>query len=112
MSVPTKRKRKHEDKVSKTIDKVLREIFGHQARLLIYKYIETHYSLRQDEIPEKIDAFAKGLEEYLNSGAHVVETKILEELYSSYGLIQRRELERRRDENDFSSQIRMLMRIR
>ncbi|MFQ6068849.1 MAG: hypothetical protein ACE5KD_04810 [Candidatus Bathyarchaeia archaeon] len=111
MSVPTKRKRKHEDKVSEAIDNVLREIFGHQARLLIYKYIETHYSLRQDEIAEKIDAFAKGLEEYLNSGAHVVETKILDELYSSYGLVQRREL-RRREENDFSSQIRMLMRTR
>ena len=110
MNALTKRKQKQEDKVSKVIDKVLRQIFGNAARLLIYKYLETHHSLKQDEITEKIDIFAKGLQEYLNSGAYAVETRILEEIYSSYGLIQRRELERRRNENDFPSQIRMLTR--
>ena len=103
MNAVTKRKNNYDDKVSKAIDKVLRQIFGDEARLLIYKYLEAHHSLKQDEITEKLDVFAKALEEYLSSGAYVVEAKILEELYSSYGLIQRR-----RNENDFPRVIRML----
>ena len=97
-----------EHAVSKAIDKVLRHIFGEEATLLIYKHLENRYSLRQEEIGEKIDIFAKGLEEFLRSGAHVIEMKILEELYSSYGFTPRLEFERRRNEYDFVSQMKML----
>ncbi len=96
-------KHKHDDTVSKTIDRVLKQIFRDEGRLLIYKYLEAHHSLKQDEITEKIDVFARGLEDFLSSGAYVVETKILEEIYSSYGLVQRPELD------DFPGQIRILM---
>ncbi|MEM2972090.1 MAG: hypothetical protein QW270_06700, partial [Candidatus Bathyarchaeia archaeon] len=61
-----------------------------------------------DEIAEKIDVFAKGLEEFLRSGAYVVEKKILEDIYSTYGLLRRLELEKTR-ENDFVSQVKLLM---
>jgi len=99
-----------ENKISKIIDRVLKQVFGEGATLLIYRYLENHYSVKQDEIAEKIDVFAKGLEEFLSSGAYVVERKILEDMYSSYGLLRRLELEKMQDECDFVSQVRLLMR--
>ena len=108
MNAPTKQKHKYYDTVSKAIDNVLRRVFGDEATFLIYKYLEAHCSLRQDEIGEKIDVFAKGLEELLSSGAYVVEMKILEDIYSSHGSISRLEFERRRNEYDFVSQMKML----
>ena len=104
----TKQKHKYDDKVPKAIDKVLKKIFGDEATLLIYKYLENRYSLRRDEIVEKIDVFAEGLEEFLRSGAHIIEMKILEDVYSSYGLTRGLEFERR-SRYDFVSQMKMLM---
>jgi hypothetical protein len=99
-----------EDRVARIVDKVLRQVFGEEAARLIYGYLERSYSLRQDEIGDKIDVFARGLEEFLRSGAYVVERKILEDIYSSYGLLRRLELERMQEECDFVSQVKMLMR--
>jgi len=96
-----------DDKVSKAIDTVLRKIFGDESTLTIYKYLEKRYSLSQDEIVEKIDVFAKGLEEFLRSGAYVIEQKILENVYSNYDLPRR--LESERSEYDFVSQMKMLL---
>jgi len=107
MNTLTKQKHDHNEKVSKTIDRVLREIFGEEATLIIYKYLEKRYSLGQDEIVEKIDVFAKGLKEILRSGAYVIEKKILEDIYSSYGLTSRLEFERR-NRYDFVSQMKTL----
>ena len=66
-----------DDKVTEAIDKVLKKIFGPEATLLIYEYLENRYSIRQNEIVEKINVFAKGLEEFLKSGAYIIEMKIL-----------------------------------
>jgi hypothetical protein len=99
-----------EDKISKIIDKVLRQVFGDEAAVLIYRHLENNYSLGRDEVAEKIDVFAAGLEEFLRSGAYVVERKILEDIYSNYGLLRRLELERVQEENDFVSQVKSLMR--
>jgi hypothetical protein len=108
MSALTKQKYDRDaDKVSKAVDKVLRKIFGNEATLLIYRYLENRYSLRQNEIVEKIDVFAEGLEEFLRSGAYIVEMKILEDIYSSYGLNNRLEFETR-NKYDFVSQMKML----
>jgi hypothetical protein len=99
-----------EDKISKIIDKVLRQVFGEEAAVLIYRHLENNYCLRRDEVAEKIDVFAAGLEEFLRSGAYVVERKILEDIYSNYGLLRRLELERVQEESDFVSQVKSLMR--
>jgi 5'-deoxynucleotidase YfbR-like HD superfamily hydrolase len=99
-----------EDKISKIIDKVLRQVFGEEATHLIYRHLENNYSLRRDEITEKIEVFAAGLEGFLRSGAYVVERKILEDIYSNYGLLRRLELERVQEESDFVSQVKSLMR--
>jgi hypothetical protein len=108
MKTSTKQKNKYDDKVSKVVDKVLRQVFGDEATLLIYKCLETNHSLRQDEIVEKIDVFAKGLEQFLRSGAHVVEMKILKDVYLSYGLTPMSEFEIGRIRQDFVSQMKML----
>jgi hypothetical protein len=106
----TQQANRKEDKISKVVDKVLRQVFGEEATNLIYGYMERNYSLRRDEIAEKIDVFARGLEEFLRSGAYVIERKILEDIYSSYGLLRRLELERTQEECDFVSQVKLLMR--
>jgi hypothetical protein len=103
----TEKKDNHgDDKVTEAIDKVLKKIFGHEATLLIYEYLENRYSIRQNEIVEKINVFAKGLEEFLKSGAYIIEMKILEDVYSNYGSTSRLEFEG--SNNDFVSQMRML----
>jgi hypothetical protein len=101
---------KKEDKISRIIDKVLRQVFGEEATCLIYKHLEKKYSLKQEEVAEKIEIFAEGLEEFLRSGAYVIEQKILEDIYSSYGLLRRLELERMQEECDFVSQMKSFIR--
>jgi len=100
---------KKEDKISRIIDRVLRQVFGEEATTLIYKHLESKYAVKPDEAAEKIEVFAKGLEEFLRSGAYVIERKILEDIYSNYGLLRRLELERTQEE-DFVSQMKLLMR--
>jgi hypothetical protein len=77
-----------EDKIFKIIDRVLKQVFGEEATNLIYQHLERRYSLSQAEFSEKIDIFARGLEDFLSSGAYVVETKILSDIYSVYGTAQ------------------------
>ncbi len=97
---------KKEDTVFKIIDRVLKQVFGEEATLFIYKYLEHHYSLRQCEFSEKIGTFAKGLEDCLSSGAFVIESKILDDVYSQYGSFQKIDFERTPEEYDFASKIR------
>ncbi|MGB9740741.1 MAG: hypothetical protein ACP5IM_05180 [Candidatus Bathyarchaeia archaeon] len=97
------------NKISKIVDHVLRQIFGEEATLLIYKYLETNYNVKQNEIAEKIEVFAKGLENFLSSGAYAIERKILEDIYSSYGLLRRLELEEVHEEYDFASHVKLLL---
>jgi hypothetical protein len=99
--------RREEGKILKVVDRVLKQVFGKEATHLIYTYLESNYSVKKNEIAEKIDVFAKGLEEFLSSGACVIERIILDDIYSSYGLLRRLELERTQ-EYDFVSQMRLL----
>ena len=96
-------------KVSNIIDKVLRQVFGDGATVLIYRYLESNYSIKRNEVAEKIDAFAKGLEEFLATGASVIERKILDDVYSSYGSLRRLEQERTREERDFAGEVKSLL---
>jgi len=107
-SITQQATRKEEDKISEIAYHVLNQVFGQEATHIIYRYLETNHSLKPNEISDKIDVFAKGLEEFLSSGAQVVERKILEDIYSSYGLLRRLELERTQEEHDFVGQIRLL----
>jgi len=99
-----------ENKISEIIDRALKQIFGEEATCLMYRYLENNYSLKRNEIAEKIDVFAEGLERFLRSGAYAVERKILEDIYSNYGLLRRLELEKKQEKYDFVSQIKLLTR--
>ena len=110
MECLTKQAPKKEDKIPRIIDRVLKQVFGEEATVLIYRHLEKTYSLKPEEVAERIDLFAQGLEGFLRSGAFVVERKILDDIYSSYGLLRRLELERTQDEGDFVSQVKLLMR--
>jgi hypothetical protein len=99
---------KSDAKIEGIIDRVLRQVFGEEATLLIYRHLESNYSLKKEEVADRIETFAAGLEDFLRSGAYAIERKILEDIYSSYGLLRRIELERERDEFDFVSQIKSL----
>jgi len=103
-----KQEAKNDEKISKIIDRVLNQVFGQEATHLIYSHLEHSHSVKPDEIAQKIDVFAKGLEDFLRSGAYVVERKILDDIYSSCGLLRRLELEKAQEESDFVGQIKML----
>jgi ERCC4-type nuclease len=83
-------------------------VFGEEATLLIYRHLERHYSVEREDIGQKIELFAQGLEDFLRSGAIVVERKILEDICQSSGLIKRWELENVGDGRDFVSQMKTL----
>jgi len=108
INILTREKSKGVDKISKVIDRVLRQIFGEEATTLIYRHLESKYSLKPNEISEKIDVFAKGLEEFLSSGAYAIEQKILDDIYSSYGLLRRVELCKRQEGYNFVNQVKFL----
>jgi len=80
---------KSEDKFNKlllkVIDEEMKQMFGEVATLIIYNHLEKNHSLKRSEIPEKLEVFIVGLEEFLSSGAQVIEKIILEKVYSSFG---------------------------
>ena len=88
----------------KTINDVLLEIFGENATSIIYGYIEKNYSLTQQNITHNLQDFIKGLNEFLGSGAHMVQIMILKELYSNFGF----ELEQVDDRRSFADYINEL----
>ena len=88
----------------KTINDVLLEIFGENATSIIYGYIEKNYSLTQQNITHNLQTFIKGLNEFLGSGAHMVQIIILKELYSNFGF----ELEQVDDRRSFADYINEL----
>jgi len=70
----------------KVIDDELKQMFGEAATLIIYNHLEKNYSLEREKIPDKLEVFTRGLEDFLSSGAQVIEKIILKKVYSSCGL--------------------------
>ena len=98
-----------DEQVSRVIEKVLNQVFGKDATILIYKHLERNFSLKRNEYGQKIEVFANGLEDFLTSGAYVIERKIIEDIRSSHGLLRRLELEKINHKGDFVSQMKLLM---
>jgi len=103
------RKRVQHKQILKAIDKALTQVFGKEATHIIYAYLEENHNVKRDEILDKIEAFTQGLEEFLSTGAYVIEKKILEDVYSNYGLLRRIEYERTYSRQDFASQVKRLI---
>ena len=81
-----KRKMKFEKLLVKSVDDSLKDTFGETAAEIIYKHLKRNHSLKQEEIPEKLEVFTEGLEKFFSSGAFVVERLVLEKLCSNLGL--------------------------
>ena len=98
-----------EEQVAKVVDQVLNEVFGKEATLLIYRHLERQYGVKRNEMCKKIDVFAQGLEDFLRSGAYVIEKKILGDIASSYGLPRKLEPPKIDDDCNFVSQMKVYM---
>jgi hypothetical protein len=97
------------EQVFKVVDNVLRQVIGEKATLLVYKYLESRFSLRTNEFSTKTEVLAEGLRFFLCSGAPLVERKILKDLYSSCGVLDRMQLAKAGEEYDFASQVRFAL---
>ena len=109
MEILTQQTSSKNDAVLAIIDKVLNQVFGKEAAILIFRYMEHNYSLKRSEISDKIELFAQGLEDFLRSGAYVIERKILEDINSDCNLLRRMELEKVEDEASFVAQMKTFM---
>jgi len=76
---------------------------------MIYKHLERNYSVKKNEAGETLELFAQGLENFLKSGAYVIERKILEDIWSSYGQVQRLQLEKPKREGSFATEVKVLL---
>lgn len=72
--------------LSQTIDENLKKIFRETATHIIYQFLENNYSLKREEIPEKLEPFIEGLHEFFRPGVHMIEQSILKELHVKLGL--------------------------
>jgi len=77
------KKSEFNEKLIKVVDDVLKETFG-TAGLLVYTYLENQ-SVKREQIPERLQDFADCLKNF-SAGGTIVETLILRNLYSSFGL--------------------------
>jgi len=115
MKKVTRQTASNNDAVLTVIDRVLNQVFGKEATLLIFRYMEQNYSLKRTEVSDKIDLFAKGLEDFLKSGATIIERRILEDINSDCNLLRRMELENGmilenvEDEAGFVAQMKVAM---
>jgi len=63
------------------IDEALNQIFLVEDVETIYSYLEDRFHLRREKFAEKLDVFARGLEDLLGS-TRLLETLILKRLHS------------------------------
>jgi len=85
-SVNVKTREEFKKLLLQTIDENLKQIFHETATHIIYQFLENNYSLKREEIPEKLETFMEGLHEFFRSGAHMIEQSILKELHTNLGL--------------------------
>lgn len=62
------------------IEKMLNQILGQDATEILYEYLESNYFVHRYEVAEKFEAFNRALEQYLGTGAAVLERLIVQNL--------------------------------
>lgn len=99
---------RYEELLNEAVEKTFHRVFGPTATSVIYTHLESNYAIKKNEVADKLESFNQAMQEYLNSGATVVEKEILESFYSGLGLFQRVELEGSKN-NEFCERLRTLM---
>jgi len=79
--------REYDGFVVKTIKVVLKEVLGEKAFRKMIRVMRENYSLELDDLPEKTEAFSWVLREILGEGSTIIEDLIVENLYTSLGLV-------------------------
>jgi len=68
----------------KAVDDELSSL-GESAKQAIYFYLEKNFNVKKNEIPQKIEVFADGIERIFGLGAKFLEVLILKRLYREIG---------------------------
>jgi hypothetical protein len=66
------------------VDEALASL-GDSARQSIYFHLENKFKIERDEIPQRVEDFAEGLEKIFGVGAQVLEILIMKKLYERTG---------------------------
>lgn len=73
----SKHNEEYESIITEAVDKTLNQVLGSTAANVIYFYLEKDHSIKKNEIPEKLESFCEAIQEYLSTGASMVEEQIL-----------------------------------
>jgi len=69
--------------VGQAIDEILSAL-GENSKQAIYSHLKMVYGIDKEDIPYKVEDFAKAIEQTFGSVAKVIEIKIIERLHSQY----------------------------
>ena len=72
-----------EDAVGQAVNAILSSL-GESTKQAIYSHLENAYGINKDDIPGKIEVFAKAIEETFGLVGKLIEIKIIENLHSQY----------------------------
>ena len=75
-----------DDLLLSAVDEILKQVFKEEGVEVIYSFIENKCHLKRDEIAEKPEDFAAGLDRLLGSAAPFMEKLILQKLYDKLEL--------------------------
>ena len=59
--------------------------FGDSSKQAIYFYLEKNFTVKKQEIPNKVEEFANAIEEMFGYGAKILEIEIMKQLYVKIG---------------------------
>jgi hypothetical protein len=59
--------------------------FGDSSKQAIYFYLERNFTVKKQEIPNKVEEFANAIEEMFGYGAKILEIEIMKHLYVKIG---------------------------
>lgn len=58
---------------------------GDSSKYAVYFYLEKNFTVKKQDIPNKIEEFANAIEEIFGYGAKILETEIMKQLYVKVG---------------------------
>jgi hypothetical protein len=72
-----------EDAVAEAINDVFSAL-GNTNKQAIYRHLKSNYCIDENEIPYKIEDFARAIDQIFGSAAKLIEIKIIERLHAKY----------------------------
>lgn len=75
-----KLKRGFKELLLEAVDETLSSL-GEKPKQMVYCYLEDHFQIEREGIPDRIEEFAEAVEKVFGCGAKLIEIKIMESLY-------------------------------